>query len=95
MTKRRVEAAGGFGIRILLDVAQSPSDYDFAAVDSSSRPKIDNVIGVPHCFVVVLDHDKRITLVSQRGERFEQAQIVAWVQTDGWFIQHVKDAAQI
>ena len=53
------------------------------------------MIGAAHRFFVVLDDDQRISFVSKRGERFEQAKVVAWVQTDGWFIQHVKNAAQI
>ena len=71
MTQRRAEATGGLGIRILLDVAQRASGHHFAAMDTRARSEINDVIGVPHCFVIVLDHDQRITLVSQRGERFE------------------------
>ena len=95
MAKWRVEATSGLGVWIPLDVAQRASRHHFAAVDSRARPKIDNVIGVPHCFVVVLDHDQRITFVSQSGECFEQSQIVAWMQTNSGFIQNVKHATQI
>ena len=95
MAKWRVEATSGLGVWIPLDVAQRASRHHFAAVDSRARPKIDNVIGVPHCFFVVLDHDQRITFVSQSGECFEQSQIVAWMQTNSGFIQNVKHATQI
>ena len=95
MAKRRFQAPGGFGIRIYLDGAQRSTRHDLAAVKSGARPKIDNVIGTPHCFLVVLDNYQRIAFVSQRGERFEQLQVVTRVQTDGGLVQDVKDAAQI
>jgi hypothetical protein len=53
------------------------------------------VIGATHCFFVVLDNDKRIAFVTQGRQRFEQALVVARVQADGRFVEHVKDAAQI
>ncbi len=58
MAKWRFEAACSLGIRIRFDIAQGSTDYDFAAVDSGAWPKINNVVGVPHCFVIVLDNDE-------------------------------------
>ena len=95
MTQRRFEVAGGLGIWVLLDVAQRSSCHDFAAMNPSAWPQINNVIRTLNCLLIVLDHDERIAFVPQRGERFEQAQIVAWMQTDGRLVQHVKDAAQV
>ena len=59
------------------------------------RPEIDDVIGAPHRFLIVLDDDERVSLLPQRGQRFEQAQVIARMQADGRFVQHVKHAAQI
>jgi hypothetical protein len=64
-------------------------------VNSRARPEIDDVIGAPHRFFVVLDHDQRVTLVPQRRECFEQALIIAWMQTNRRLVQYVKHAAQI
>ena len=64
-------------------------------MNAGPRTKIDNVIGATNRFVVMLDDHERVTFVSQRSERFEQAQVIAWMQTDCWFIQHVKNTAQI
>src|SRR5437016_12614339 len=73
MTQRRFEAAGGLGIWVLLDVAQRSSCHDFAAMNPSAWPQINNVIRTLNCLLIVLDHDERIAFVPQRGERFEQA----------------------
>ena len=79
----------------LHDVAQCSDRDDFPAVNTGARAKIDNVIGAPHRFLVVLDHHEGISFFAQRFERVEQAQVIARVQADGRFVEHVKDAAQI
>ena len=60
-----------------------------------ARAEIDDVIRAPHRFFIVLDDDERVSFFTQRGQRFEQAQIVARMQTDGRLVEHVKHAAQI
>src|SRR6185312_16685050 len=80
MTQRRFQATRGFGIWIFLDVAQRSARHYLAAMNSRAGPKIHNVIGAPYCFFIVLDHEQRVTLVSQRSECFEQALIVTWMQ---------------
>jgi hypothetical protein len=39
-------------------VAQRAARYDFSAVNSCTRTKIDDVIGPPHRFLIVLDNDE-------------------------------------
>ena len=34
-------------------------------------------------------------LCAQRSQRFEQPDIIARMQANGWLIQHVKNAAQV
>ena len=62
---------------------------------SRAWPKIDNVIGTPHRFVIVLDNDERVSFLAQRFERFEQPQIITRMQTDRRFVENVENAAQI
>jgi hypothetical protein len=45
-----------FGTAVLLDFRQGSLDNDFAAMHAGAGPKIDNVIGPPHCLFVVLDN---------------------------------------
>src|SRR4029077_6211859 len=92
MTKRRLQITPSLGISCMLDVAQcSLHDY-FAAVHARAWAKIDNVIGAPHRFLVVLDDDERVSFLPQGGERVEQTQIIARMQTDRRLIEHVKHA---
>ena len=37
-------------------------------MNSRARPEIDDVIGAPHRFFIVLDHCRRVALVPQRRE---------------------------
>jgi hypothetical protein len=58
MTRLRFQATRGFGIWIFLDIASVPLTHHLATVNSRARPEIDDVIGAPHRFFVVLDHDQ-------------------------------------
>ena len=55
VTKRILQTTTGLGIFRTFDVAQRSSGDDFAAMNSGAWAKIDNVIGAPHCFLIVLD----------------------------------------
>ena len=57
MAQRRLQAAGGLGIWILLDVAQRSRGHHLTTMNSRARPKINDMIGSPHCFFVVLDNN--------------------------------------
>jgi hypothetical protein len=85
------------GLRIFraLDVPQCSRRDDFAAVNSRARAKIDNVIGAPHRFVVMLDDHERVSFFAKRFERVEQAQVIARMQTNRRFVENVENAAQI
>src|ERR1700730_16398525 len=95
MAKRRFQTATGLRILRALDVEQRSGCDHFAAMNSSAWAKVDNVVGPPHRFVVVLDDDERVSFFAERGESVEQAQVVARMQTNGRFVQNVEHAAQI
>ncbi len=60
-----------------------------------ARAEIDDVIGSPHRFLVMLDDDERIPFFAQRAQGFEEANVVARMQADGRLVEDVKHAAQI
>src|SRR5207249_1101478 len=95
VTKRCLQTTSGLRTLRTLDVAQRSGGDDFAAMDSSARAEINNVIGAPHRFLVVLDDDERVSLFAQGREGIEQSQIVARMQANGRFVQNIKDTAQI
>ncbi len=67
---------------------------DVAAVLAGARAHVDDVVGRSDGLLVVLDHDHRVAEVAQVLERVEQACVVALVQADRRFVQHVHDAGQ-
>ncbi len=68
--------------------------HDLPAVAAGGRAEIEQLVGVLDNFAVVLDHQQRIAQVAKLLERVQQPAIVAGVQADGGFIEHVEDSAQ-
>src|SRR6266851_1215243 len=95
MTKRRFQATSCLRLGSPLDVMQCPLRHNFAAVHASARSQINDMIRATHCFFIVFDNHERIPLRAQRSQGVEQAKIVARMQSDGWFIQNIKNTAQI
>ncbi len=56
---------------------------------AGAGPDIEHVIGQPDRVFVVFDHDHRVAQIAQAGQGAEQAFVVALVQADGGFIEHV------
>ena len=59
-----------------------------------SRTDINNMISRTNGVFVVFHHDYGITEVAQMHQGIEQAFIIALVQTDGRFVQHIHHAHQ-
>src|SRR5260370_37991911 len=55
---------------------------------------IDDVIGGTHRIFIVLDHQQRITKVTQTQQGLNQACVIALVQSNAWLIQYVEHAHQ-
>ena len=64
------------------------------AVHTGPRPDIKHIIRLADRFFVVFNDDNRIALIPQVFQRLEQAVIIALVQADGRFIEHVKHPCQ-
>src|SRR5690606_26553832 len=45
-------------------------------------------------FPIMLDENDRVSQVPQFSQRPQQAIIVAWMQSDCWFVEHVQDARE-
>ena len=68
--------------------------HDLAAAHAGARAEVDDVVGRAHRVFVVLDHDHRVALVAQLGQRVEQPIVVAWMQADRGLVENVKHADQ-
>src|SRR6266542_1336935 len=90
MPKWYFQAACRLRIWVPFHVAQRAGRHDLPAVNSSTRTKIDDVIGAPHRFLIMLDNNQRVSFVPQCGERVEQSQVIARMKTDRRLIQYVR-----
>ena len=95
MAKRRAQAAPGLRRRVVLDLSEGSLCNHFAAVHAGTRSEIDDVIGVSHRLFIMLNDDERISFFAQRGQGFEQPDVVTRMQSYGRLVEHVKHTAQI
>jgi len=65
------------------------------AARARARTQVDHMIGAANGVFIVFDHDQRIALRAQSIQGIQQRDIVARVQSDGRFVQHVAHALQI
>src|SRR5690606_8536275 len=70
-------------------------EHELAAVLARPRPEVDDVVGRADGLFVVLDHNDRVTEVTQTREGLEQAPVVALVQADRRLVEHVEHAGQV
>ena len=84
----------GHGARIVHDFERRALCHDLPAVHAGTRADVEHVVGRQNRFLVVLDHDHGVADVAQMPQGFEQACVVALVQADGRFVEHVHHAHQ-
>ena len=65
-----------------------------AALDARLRPKFDQFVGQPERIFVMLDDQNAVANVAQMFEGVDQTVVVALVQTDTGFVQHIHHARQ-
>ena len=89
-----VEVGGGQAALGLEHVGQRALRDHLAAVDPGAGAEIDHVVGAADRILVVLDHDHRVAEVAQALERFDQPVVVALVEADLGFVEHVEHARE-
>ena len=68
--------------------------HDFTAVLAGAGSYIHDPVGFTHGVFVMLDHNKRVTHIAQLGESFDEAAVIALVQTNRGLVEHVEHANQ-
>ena len=71
-----------------------PFGDDLAAMDAGAGPDVDDMIGGEDRVLVMFDDDHRIAEIAQPPQRVEQPRIVALMQADRGFVEHVEHAGQ-
>ena len=82
-------------IRLRREIGHAALRDDRAAALARARPNVDDVIGAADRVLVVLDDHQRVALVAELLQRVEQDLVVARMQADGRFVQHVAHALQV
>ncbi len=66
---------------------------EFSAVTSGSRTEVYHVVSAADGLLVVFHHQHGISEIAQLFERLEQSGVVAVMQADRWFVEHIQNAA--
>ena len=72
------------------DLVEAPTGNDLAAVLTSSRSEIKDVIGRPHHIGIMLDHQNCVSQVAQVVKDLDQPVRIATMQSNRWLVQHIK-----
>ena len=105
--RRHHAAIGGHGDRLLAaqvraghraaalgDLRGRAVGDDLAAVLAGAGAEVADVVAARDHFAIVLDHQQRVAQVAQLVQRRQQPRVVARVQADRRFVEHVQHAAQ-
>ena len=95
MLQRLREQASGDRLRISLQFGSSAGSHHITAEPSGTGAEVDHMVGATDGVLIMFNHDQRVALGLQLGQRVEQDLIVARMQADGRLIEDVGDAAQI
>ena len=61
---------------------------------AGARSDIDDIIGIEDGVLVMLDDDHRIAEIAQPAQGFQQPEIIALVQADRGFVEHIEHPGQ-
>ena len=106
-TLLRLTSVGRYGNRLLArevragdrrtptcDRRGSTAGDDLAAMATGARAEIEQLIGILDHLAIVLDDQQRVTQVAEFFQCAQQPRVVAGMQPDRRFVQHVQHAAQ-
>ena len=73
---------------------RSACKHDVTALASSIRAYINNVVGLKHHFLVVLNHKDRVAVVAESFKGVDEPLIISLVQADRRLIQYIEHIDQ-
>ncbi len=95
MLQRRGKTSAGRGVAQSGKFRGRALRHDGAATRAGARPQIDHMVRRGDGVFVVLHDDQGVALGAQAIQRIEESHIVARMQADGGFVQHIADALQV
>ena len=88
------EVASGERLRRGGDFGERALGHDFSAERSGAGADVDEVVGGGDGVVIVLDDEDGVAEVTEAFERGDEAFVVALVEADARFVEHVEDAGE-
>ena len=88
------QVLAGQAVGLCMIFSGVPFGDDLAAMDAGAGAHVDHIVGRQDRLLVVLDHDHRVAEIAQALEGFQQPRVVALMQADRGFVQHVEHAGQ-
>ncbi len=88
------EITSGDGVFGFGQGVHRPRVHDSTSVLPRARSDINKPVGCPDGFLVVFDHNQRVSQVSQGDQSVNQTPIVALVESDTGFIEDVEDTGE-
>ena len=71
-----------------------PLRRDLTASVACAWSEIEQIIRRPYHLTIMLYQHQRVPQVAQVLQRLQQPAVVAWMQPDGWLIEHVQHTGQ-
>ena len=91
---RPTQVLSGERCRVVRHSLRRALRHNLPAMHTCARTNVKDVIRLADRLFVMFNDDHRVALIAERFERAKQAVIVTLVQTDGRFIQHIKNASE-
>src|SRR5689334_17521135 len=92
---RAANVKPGNRLRILSDIFGRADCDDLTTVRAGAWSKIDDVISAANRLLVVFDDEHRVAKIAQRRQSLQQLLIVARMQPDRRFVEHVQHSSQL
>jgi hypothetical protein len=84
----------GQRLRIVHDVGRRALGDDVPAMGTGAGADIEHMVGEANGVLIVLDYNNGVAEIAQPLQRVQQPRIVALVQADRGFVQHIEHAGQ-
>ena len=88
------EICTGQGLGVGQQILVATAVHHTPTVLAGIRSDVDDPVGRADGVFVVLDDDEGVAQVAQPGEGVDETTVVALVETDRWFVEHVQHAGQ-
>ena len=88
------EVRAGDAAALARDFVRRARGDDLAAEPAGAGAEVEQAVGVGDHFAVVLDDEQRVAEVAELLQRRDEPRVVARVEADRRFVEHVEHAAQ-